>query len=76
MEQKSEETMDVLDKEGLSINLDVTIIFKPYYDEIGYLHENIGISYVSAMVIPNVRSFQFNASSEDWSMFNGYENKH
>ncbi|MEN8155966.1 MAG: prohibitin family protein [Bacteroidota bacterium] len=55
-EQKSEETMDVLDKGGLSINVDVTIIFNPFYDKIGYLHENIGYSYVSVMVIPNVRS--------------------
>lgn len=55
-EQKSEETMDVLDKEGLSINVDVTIIFNPYYNKIGYLHENIGTNYVSVMVIPNVRS--------------------
>jgi len=55
-EQKSEETMDVLDKEGLSVNLDVTLIFNPYYSKIGYLHENIGSSYVGIMVIPNVRS--------------------
>ncbi len=55
-EQKSEETMDVLDKEGLSINVEVTIIFNPYYDKIGYLHENIGVNFVSVMVIPNVRS--------------------
>jgi regulator of protease activity HflC (stomatin/prohibitin superfamily) len=55
-EQKREETMDVLDKEGLSINLDVTIIFNPFYDKIGYLHENIGENYVDVMVIPNVRS--------------------
>ena len=55
-EQKSEETMDVLDKEGLSINVDVTVIFNPFYNKIGYLHENIGTNYVSVMVIPNVRS--------------------
>jgi regulator of protease activity HflC (stomatin/prohibitin superfamily) len=55
-EQKSEETMDVLDKGGLSINVDVTIIFNPFYDKIGYLHENIGANYVSVMLIPNVRS--------------------
>lgn len=55
-EQKSEETMDVLDKGGLSINVDVTIIFNPFYDKIGDLHENIGSNYVSVMVIPNVRS--------------------
>ena len=55
-EQKSEEPMDVLDKGGLSISVDVTIIFNPYYDKIGYLHENIGVNYVSVMLIPNVRS--------------------
>ncbi len=55
-EQKAEETMDVLDKGGLSINVDVTIIFNPFYQKIGYLHENIGTNYVSVMVIPNVRS--------------------
>ncbi|MFC2090643.1 prohibitin family protein [Bacteroidota bacterium] len=55
-EQKSEETMDVLDKEGLSINMDITVIFNPVHNRIGYLHENIGMDYVSIMVIPNVRS--------------------
>jgi len=55
-EQKSEETMDVLDKGGLSINVDVTVIFNPVHNAIGYLHENIGMDYVSVMVIPNVRS--------------------
>lgn len=55
-EQKSEETMDVLDKGGLSINVDVTVIFNPVHNAIGHLHENIGKDYVSVMVIPNVRS--------------------
>jgi len=55
-EQKSEETMDVLDQGGLSIKVEVTIIFNPFYNKIGDLHENIGASYVSVMVTPNVRS--------------------
>jgi len=55
-EQKVEETMDVLDKGGLSINVDVTIIFNPFYNKIGDLHENIGANFISVMVIPNVRS--------------------
>ncbi len=55
-EQKAEETMDVLDKGGLSINVDVTIIFNPFYDKIGDLHENIGANFITVMVIPNVRS--------------------
>jgi len=55
-EKKSEETMDVLDKGGLSINVDITVIFNPIYNRIGYLHENIGEDFISVMVIPNVRS--------------------
>lgn len=55
-EQKSEETMDVLDKGGLSINVDITVIFNPMHNAIGYLHENIGTDYVTVMVVPNVRS--------------------
>ena len=55
-EQKAEETMDVLDKGGLSINVDVTIIFNPFYNKIGDLHENMGTNFISVMVMPNVRS--------------------
>ena len=55
-EQKSEETMDVLDKSGLSINVDVTVRFNPMYDRIGYLHEVFGTNYVNRLVIPEVRS--------------------
>jgi regulator of protease activity HflC (stomatin/prohibitin superfamily) len=55
-EQKSEETMDVLDKNGLSINVDVTIRFNPLYDRIGYLHETFGINYINSLVTPEVRS--------------------
>ncbi len=55
-EQKSEETMDVLSKNGLSINVDVTVRFNPIYDRIGYLHEIFGTNYVNRLVIPEVRS--------------------
>jgi regulator of protease activity HflC (stomatin/prohibitin superfamily) len=55
-EQKVEETMDVLDKGGLSINVEVTIIFNPFYNKIGDLHENIGANFIAVMVIPNARS--------------------
>jgi len=48
--------MDVLDKSGLSINVDVTVRFNPMYDRIGYLHEVFGTNYVSRLVIPEVRS--------------------
>lgn len=55
-EQKSEETMDVLSKNGLSINVDITIRFNPAYDRIGYLHETFGVNYINRLVIPEVRS--------------------
>jgi len=55
-EQKSEETMDVLDKNGLSVNVDVTVRFNPLYDRIGYLHETFGTNYINSLVIPEVRS--------------------
>lgn len=55
-EQKSEETMDVLDKNGLSVNIDVTVRFNPFFDKIGDLHEIFGINYINRLVVPEVRS--------------------
>ena len=55
-EQKSEETMDVLDKNGLSVNIDVTVRFNPVFDKIGDLHEIFGINYINRLVVPEVRS--------------------
>jgi len=55
-EQKSEETMDVLDKNGLSIKVDITVRFNPKYDRIGDLHEIFGTTYVQRLVVPEVRS--------------------
>jgi len=55
-EQKEEEDMDVLDKNGLSIRIDITVRFHPVYDKIGHLHEEFGTNYVSRLVIPEVRS--------------------
>jgi regulator of protease activity HflC (stomatin/prohibitin superfamily) len=55
-ENSIDEKMDVLDKNGLSINVDVTLRFHPIYEQIGYLHENFGKGYISTLVIPEVRS--------------------
>jgi len=55
-EQKIDETMDILDKNGLSISVDVTCRFNPIYFKIGYLHEKFGRSYIETLVIPEVRS--------------------
>ncbi len=50
------ENMDVLDKSGLSIHVDVTIRFKPLADKIGYIYEKFNVDYVDVLVIPEVRS--------------------
>ena len=55
-EQKNEETMDVLDKNGLSVTVDISVRFNPIYKRIGFLHEKFGKSYVTNLVVPEVRS--------------------
>ena len=55
-EQQREETMDVLDKSGLYINVDVTVRFNPLFNTIPFLHDRFGVEYVNVLVIPEVRS--------------------
>lgn len=51
-----DEQMDVLDKSGLSIAVDVSVRFYPIYNRIPYLHEFFGEMYVERLVKPEVRS--------------------
>lgn len=55
-ENQIEETMDVLDKNGLTINVDVTLRFHPMYDSIGEIYETFQKDYVRRLVIPEMRS--------------------
>ncbi len=55
-EKTVNEKMDVLDKSGLSINVDVSVRYNPIYNKIGYIHENFGFGYETTLVIPEVRS--------------------
>ena len=55
-EQTTEESMDVLDKNGLSISVEVSVRFNPMPNKIGYVHEIFGVNYVNVLVIPEVRS--------------------
>ncbi|MFW5644308.1 MAG: prohibitin family protein [Bacteroidota bacterium] len=55
-EQRSEETLDVLDKNGLTLAVDVFVRYNPMIENIGYLHEEIGTEYVGVVVVPEVRS--------------------
>ncbi len=55
-EQKIEETMDVLSKNGLAIKVEITVRYNPVYNKIGYLHETFGITYADRLIVPEVRS--------------------
>jgi len=55
-ERNQEETMDILDKNGLSLNADFYIRFKPMTEKIGYLHERFGKNYLNALIIPKTRA--------------------
>ena len=48
--------MEVLDKNGLSINVDVTVRFRPIENEIGSIHEKFNGKYVSNLIVPELRS--------------------
>ncbi len=55
-EQKIDETMDILDKNGLAVHVDISVRFNPMYNKIGEIHELFGVNYVNKLVIPEVRS--------------------
>ena len=55
-EQTAEESMSVLDKNGLTVKVDVTLRFNPFQEKIGYIHERFGKAYIQTLVIPEVRS--------------------
>jgi len=52
----SEEVMDINDKNGLPIHVDVTIRYYPMPDKIGHIHERFTKAYAQRLVIPEVRS--------------------
>lgn len=55
-EVSSDENMDVLDKSGLSIHVDITVRYYPIPDKIGYVHEKFTKNFVTVLVTPEVRS--------------------
>jgi len=55
-ETSTDENMDILDKNGLSIHIDVTVRYYPVPDKIGFIHEKFTRDYVNVLVIPEVRS--------------------
>lgn len=55
-EQKTEETMEVLDKNGLSIAVEISVRYQPVTAKIGYLYERFVGDYKSRLVSPELRS--------------------
>lgn len=55
-EISKDENMDVLDKSGLSIHVDVTVRFNPKPDKIGYIYEKFNVDFIEVLVVPEVRS--------------------
>lgn len=54
--QEAFEKMDVLSKNGLNIEVELTYRFKPNAERIGHLHNNIGKDYVERIIKPEIRS--------------------
>lgn len=55
-EISTDEPMDINDRSGLPIHVDVTIRYNPMEDKIGYLYERFKTDYQSRLIIPEVRS--------------------
>lgn len=55
-QQEIAEDMNVLSSNGLEISVDVSAWYQPYFNELGYLHAQIGIDYLRRVVIPSLRS--------------------
>ncbi|MDC6351564.1 prohibitin family protein [Zeaxanthinibacter sp. PT1] len=50
------EKMKVLSSNGLDIQLDASAWYKPEYNELGKLHQEIGDGYVQRILLPTIRS--------------------
>jgi regulator of protease activity HflC (stomatin/prohibitin superfamily) len=50
------EKMKVLSSNGLDIQLDASAWYKPEYDALGKLHQQIGENYLQKIILPTIRS--------------------
>lgn len=54
--QEKKHEFDVLTKQGLHIDIKLSIRFKPEYNMLGIIHKEIGPDYVTSVVVPEVES--------------------
>lgn len=50
------EEMEVLSKNGLNINIELSYRYSPVPNKIGYLHDQIGVDYKTRIIQPEIRS--------------------
>jgi len=55
-QKNSDMTLNVLDKNGLEVGIDISILYNPMPLQIGNLHNTIGRDYESVVVVPRSRS--------------------
>ncbi len=55
-QQELSEHMKVLSSNGLDINLDASVWYKPKEEELGKLHQSIGKNYLDRIIKPAIRS--------------------
>ena len=54
--QEQFEKMDVLSKNGLNIEIELSYRFSPIPNKIGYLHDEVGPEYTDRIIKPEIRS--------------------
>ncbi len=54
--QEQRETMEALSKNGLAIQIEMSIRYRPLIKQIGTIHQTIGQNYKDVIVMPEVRS--------------------
>ena len=54
--QEDKSIMEVLSKNGLTIRTELSYRYRPVENEIGYLHNEIGMNYLESILIPEIRS--------------------
>ena len=54
--QEQNDEFEVLTKQGLHIDIKLSIRFKPEYNMLGIIHKEIGPDYVDSVVVPEVES--------------------
>jgi len=54
--QEISKELDVLSKKGLRVHLLFSIRFRPKYEYLGLLHQNIGMDYPDKVILPEIES--------------------